>query len=295
MDISPECQTIALRPGAIIHIETVNRGSGAAPQRRYNHFHPACEIVWFRRANGWLLADGAATSVEGGQIVFLPSMHVHDFDMAPGPHFWVLLQFEPFMLGSMMQNLVAEKLRGAFIARPDVKTTARLDALFSWLEEIATQPAHAVESARLLDLILTLVARADDSNALIANKQPGSLDRIRPVVDLVHNRVRDCPGLEEAAALCNLSPFYFSRQFKAHIGMGYADYVQMHRLNVAARLVLMTDQSLAQIAYAVGFATPSYFSTSFSERFGTSPRLYRSRGKEGSPYLRDDAQDFESL
>ncbi len=279
----------------MIHIETVNRGPGAPPQRRYNHFHPACEIVWFRQANGRLLSDGTVTEIHGGQIVFLPSMHVHDFDMAPGPHDWVLLQFEPFLLGSMKQNLIAERLRDAFTARPDGKTTARLDTLFSWLEEIATEPANVLESARLLELVLTLVSRSDDRTPLIATKPPGALDRIRPVVDLVHNRVRESPGLEEAAALCNLSPFYFSRQFRAHIGIGYADYVQMHRLNVAARLVLMTDQSLAQIAYAVGFATPSYFSTCFSERFGASPRTYRRRGKEGSPYLRDDAQDFESL
>ena len=71
---------------------------------------------------------------------------------------------------------------------------------------------------------------------------------------------------------------------------GNAAYVQMHRLNVAARHLLTDAAPVSQIAYRVGFASAAHFSTAFAERFGLSPRAFRLRATGQS----DPPQNGES-
>lgn len=98
---------------------------------------------------------------------------------------------------------------------------------------------------------------------------------------MIHNEPRAAPTLAQAAQALNLTESYFSRLFKTRIGMGYAAYVQMHRLNVAAQLLLSGPAQVSQIAYAVGFGSAAHFSTVFSQRFGLTPRECRLRAASG--------------
>jgi AraC-like DNA-binding protein len=43
--------------------------------------------------------------------------------------------------------------------------------------------------------------------------------------------------------------------------------------------LLSTDLSISEIAYEVGFKTPSHFSASFLEEFGTQPSSLREGGR----------------
>jgi AraC family transcriptional regulator of arabinose operon len=47
------------------------------------------------------------------------------------------------------------------------------------------------------------------------------------------------------------------------------------RLQRASELLGATDMSVAQVARAVGFESPHYFSRQFGQRFGLSPTKYR--------------------
>ena len=92
-------------------------------------------------------------------------------------------------------------------------------------------------------------------------------------------RPADAPGAEQAAALCAMSAAYFSRRFKQQVGMSWSDYVRTHRLHLASRRLLETEQSIAAIAADLGFATPSHFGELFLHRFGVTPGEYRRAGR----------------
>jgi AraC-like DNA-binding protein len=51
-------------------------------------------------------------------------------------------------------------------------------------------------------------------------------------------------------------------------------FVRTIRLKVAARLLKQGKYNISEIAYAVGFNNPKYFSTCFSEMFSVSPKEY---------------------
>ena len=62
------------------------------------------------------------------------------------------------------------------------------------------------------------------------------------------------------------------RKVKALLGCSVNDFVLNKRLTKARHLLAGEDAAIAEVAYQVGFSSPSYFSTAFKKRFGISPK-----------------------
>lgn len=72
----------------------------------------------------------------------------------------------------------------------------------------------------------------------------------------------------------------FTRSFARRTGLPPAAYRTVHRLN-KGRMLLRHGASVADVAFALGFADQSHFGRLFKQRFGTTPGAY-SRGLRAS-------------
>lgn len=72
-------------------------------------------------------------------------------------------------------------------------------------------------------------------------------------------------------------PYYLGGLFKNKYGVTLHDYIINCRLNRAKELLLQTTKSINEIAYEVGFASPSYFSEIFKTKCGEKPTDYRKK------------------
>lgn len=78
-----------------------------------------------------------------------------------------------------------------------------------------------------------------------------------------------------AAEAANLSYSYYSRMFRHVVGKNFSEYVTMVRLRHAERLLLSTDMTVTEIAYATGFSASSHFIESFRKNKKITPKQYR--------------------
>lgn len=69
----------------------------------------------------------------------------------------------------------------------------------------------------------------------------------------------------------NISRAQLFRKVKTLTGCSPVDLIRSIRLKRGQQLLLNTDDSIQQIAYAVGFTSPSYFTKCYKDMFGTSP------------------------
>ncbi|GAA4455262.1 hypothetical protein GCM10023189_22910 [Nibrella saemangeumensis] len=99
------------------------------------------------------------------------------------------------------------------------------------------------------------------------------IDRLTALVE-VH---LDEPAfsVEALAEAANLSRMQLHRKLKALTNTPATDFIRNIRLARAAELLREGDQSVTQIAYAVGFDSLSYFAKVFQERYGKLPSQYR--------------------
>ena len=85
--------------------------------------------------------------------------------------------------------------------------------------------------------------------------------------------------LLQLSSLVGLSPFYFSRIFKATTGLAPYRYITKLRMEHSQRLLLETELPIIHICLEVGISNPSHFSTFFKQYSGVSPSIYRKREK----------------
>jgi AraC-like DNA-binding protein len=68
-----------------------------------------------------------------------------------------------------------------------------------------------------------------------------------------------------------LSRVQLYRKVKSVTGSSPIELLRIARLKRAYQLLLTTDKSVSEVAYAVGFTAPSYFTKCFKEEYGMVP------------------------
>ncbi|MEM8788770.1 MAG: AraC family transcriptional regulator [Pseudomonadota bacterium] len=81
----------------------------------------------------------------------------------------------------------------------------------------------------------------------------------------------------EMAELLDRDPFGFIRSFKATTGESPHQFVIQRRLSRAQHLLAQTDDTLADIAFATGFASQSHMTATFTRLVGMPPGKWRRR------------------
>ncbi|RTQ36978.1 helix-turn-helix domain-containing protein [Variovorax gossypii] len=83
--------------------------------------------------------------------------------------------------------------------------------------------------------------------------------------------------LEDLARLAHFSPFHFHRVYASVAGETVAATVRRVRLALATRLLEAGDQSITQVALAVGYESPQAFTRAFGQFTGQSPRAFQQK------------------
>ena len=102
-----------------------------------------------------------------------------------------------------------------------------------------------------------------------------SPERLQRVFDYVEARLGEELTLAELADVACLSPCHFSRCFTRAVGAGPRRYVLRRRVERAREMIRRTDQPLAAIAHALGFADQSHFTNAFRRETGETPARFR--------------------
>jgi len=78
-------------------------------------------------------------------------------------------------------------------------------------------------------------------------------------------------SVEELSQLIGLSRVHVYRKIKKLTGMSVSEFVRSIKLKLSLNLIKTSGESISEIAYKVGFSSPSYFTKCFREHFGISP------------------------
>lgn len=97
--------------------------------------------------------------------------------------------------------------------------------------------------------------------------------KLRRVIDYIQAYLERDLSLNDLAALAQMSPHHFARLFKQSTGFTPHQYVIRSRVEGAKRLLLQGELTIAQVAYAVGFAHQSHLNRHFKRWLGVTPKM----------------------
>lgn len=216
-----------------------------------------------------------ARAVASGAFIALPALTESWFDSRPaGPRSVFHFHFRPEALAALGEELGRANLTfpcGVYDPSPFLMTMSdhlireaeariRPDKLF-W--DCATASA------------LYEVIRLDDDTARPVARGGLAPWQVRRTVDYIMAHLAEPITLTDLAAVANLSPYHFSRSFKASIGEGPHRFHMRRRCEHAAELLLDRDLSIQSVAQSAGFDTAQAFTRNFRGFFGVTPVRWR--------------------
>lgn len=98
--------------------------------------------------------------------------------------------------------------------------------------------------------------------------------QLRLVTDYINDHLDQELGLEELAAIAQLSAFHFCRSFKRSIGFTPHQYVIQQRVERAKLLLKDGKMGISEVAIACGFTHQSHLNRHFKRLTGVTPKNF---------------------
>lgn len=150
----------------------------------------------------------------------------------------------------------------AYIAKPfDINyLRATIERLISSHEDLKKKYIHVSTSVEV------------ETPVMVVSQDEKLLKKLDEVIE----KHLDNPELS-VDILCKelgLSRTHLNRKMKELTGESPASYIRQIRLQKSARLLKTKSLTISEIAFTVGFSSPSYFSQAFRDYYGVTPKEY---------------------
>ena len=146
---------------------------------------------------------------------------------------------------------------------------ARIDNIMQSREQLRRRYA-TLSTSVVADGVETppVATKTDDPS------QPSARDRefIARLHDIIQSHMMETEfSVEVMGSEIGLSRVQLYRKVKALTGLSPVELLRKSRLNKADQLLRSTGMNISEVAYTVGFTSPSYFSKCFKDEFGIQP------------------------
>ncbi len=112
----------------------------------------------------------------------------------------------------------------------------------------------------------------DYDEVKVTSAGSGLMDRVMEIVK--QNLDNPDFGVEDLSREVGMSRVHMNRKLKEALGISPSSLIKSTRMKQAAYLLVHDKVNISEVAYRVGFSTPSYFSNSFRSYFGLSPKEF---------------------
>lgn len=251
------------------------------------HYHPEFELTYIVKGSGYRIVGNTYEYFKEGDLVLLGSNL---------PHTWtgksnqashseaIVIQFSSEMFHSL---LVYEEAEHVFNMLKD----AAMGLNFKSTNEIVKKIDKVLSSNRfekIINLILLLNKLSKESYKIISPNSFHTIvskkneSRINKVCLFIQHNYNKKLTLQQLADLIHVTESNFCKFFKKTTGKTYTDYLNEIRINEACRLLELTEMTISEIVFEIGFENQSYFNRVFATKKKQTPSQYRKSIKQNT-------------
>ena len=238
------------------------RGTGKAKVDFSSYDFGADTLFAFYPYQPFMLA--AKTNIEGFAIHFHPDffcIHRHHKEIACNGTLFNNIYDRPFVLLKEGAKKTIRSLIDQIIGEMKADDIQQDEVIISYLKVLLITATR-----------VKLEQQAIGSNAEIQSKQLFTLQSLK---DAIEENFKSKHSAGEYATLLNLSSGALARITKTHLNKTISDLISERIMIEAKRELYLTNKTIKEIAYGLGYEDEYYFSRFFKANADVSPQLYR--------------------
>ena len=248
-------------------------------QEKDFHFHEFDKIVILISGKVDYTVEGTTYKLEPWDILLVRHHMIHKaaIDLSV-PYERIIIYLDSAYVerfapeAGLMDCFAAAEKRRYCLMRPDAGGVERLKEALERLEKTQGDElfgAQLLRGTMLVQLLVLInrIALSDNSREKNTSESGG---KIAPALSYINENLTRELSIDEMAAMCYMSRYYFMRLFKTQTGCTVHNYIRQKRLVLAARLI-REGMSASAAAAECGFSDYSAFHRAFTKTFRVSP------------------------
>ncbi|GHU31093.1 AraC family transcriptional regulator [Betaproteobacteria bacterium] len=264
------------------------------------HFHPEFELHMIVKTTGKLFVSDAVCDFYPGSLFLIGPYIPHNFAsltpidaVVPGRD--LVIQFKLEWAQNCM--VVFDELKALKTVFDEANSgvqysdeTARtVFPIFDAMEGMT-----GIERLTAFFSILDLLNKCPERRTLgagryyVLDKEGHPFDKFKKAVAFIEDNLTDDIPLETVASHVNMSYKSFSNWFAQCSGIGYRRFLNRIRISKARELLYLSQQSIQEVGYQVGFNNISNFNKAFKALTDCTPTEFRERA------YRDEIPNFNA-
>jgi AraC family transcriptional regulator, transcriptional activator of pobA len=253
---------------------------------RAPHRHDYHELMWLRAGEGEQSIDGETYKIVPGTVTVIARGQVHQFLHARGLAGALLRIADAALTGA--DGWLLDRRPGTEVIVVPPGECGRFEAVLAALAAETRRPPdpYAAELiGHLTATALLWLARWHDASRA---ERPAADDadvalhrRFADVLERDYARHHDVAHYADALAVPAAA---LSRALVGVTGRATKELIVERVMTEAMRLLRFTDAGVGEVAHAVGYDDPLYFSRAFKRYAGRAPQAYRSEVHGSAPF-----------
>lgn len=232
-------------------------------------------IIYCTAGKGYFKFENKTWEVNPGDVLHcwkdIPHRYYAD-KTTPWTIFWFHLQ------GKEVESLLKEAGLGPRDPILSIGISPLIISLFREILDVMKQGYH-YQNALYISSLARQILSAQVYMKQQINRPLEEDNQFREILKFLSEKISETLDIEMMAKHCHLSSSYFIRKFKLKFGYSPMEYFNRLKIQTACNMLSVSDQSIKEICFSLGFQDPLYFSRLFHKVMGKSPREYRKSNK----------------
>ncbi len=252
------------------------------------HFHDAIEIIYVLEGKFEVIVSDIKYTLTPGEMVIINAKETHAvITPEQGMNRSVAIKFLPETICSENQSLSELKYAIPYIISfsnfktyypkefvENSKIKYCIESIMR--EDKERDPAyHFAIRIYISVIVLELYRKHNNINPVLDDIRDDIRVKFSRIFQYIAEHYSEKIVVADICRQFNIRPAVFSDCLKKLTGKNFNEYLNYIRLCKAKRMLIDSDKNIEEIAYEVGFSSPSYFGKCFKMQMNTTPMNFR--------------------
>ncbi len=233
------------------------------------NWHENIEILLITEGNGMMQYGKDTFPLSTHDIIIVNSGELHRPFSEIGISYYYIIIDVSFCKENgidMSHHHFNKKLRDEQTERLILDVTERMEDY----SNLSSSLSAARLRGAMLSLLIDVCTRHVDANRTDDERTTPSEEYVKHVLHYLKDYYTQPISLDSLAALCGITKFHLSREFKKYTGQTIFTHINILRCR-QAEILLSEGKTVTEAALETGFESLSYFSRTYKRLIGTPP------------------------